>query len=68
MPPVRWLTAQRVLVARRLLETSDWSVERIASASGLGTAANFRISFRRETGTIPSDYRRRHRTVPAAAD
>lgn len=61
MPPVRWLTLQRVLVARRLLETSDWSVERIAAASGLGTAANFRISFRRETGSLPSDYRRRHR-------
>lgn len=61
MPPVRWLTLQRVLVARRLLETSDWSVERIAAASGLGTAANLRISFRRETGLLPSDYRRRHR-------
>ncbi|MGW6717766.1 helix-turn-helix domain-containing protein [Streptomyces sp. NPDC054995] len=61
MPPMRWLTLQRVLAARRLLETSDWSVERIAAASGLGTAANSRISFRRETGSLPSDYRRRHR-------
>lgn len=67
MPPVRWLTMQRVLVARRLLETSDWSVERIASASGLGTAANFRISFRRETGMLPSVYRRLHRRVNTAA-
>ncbi|MFE2977285.1 GlxA family transcriptional regulator [Streptomyces sp. NPDC059258] len=61
MPPIRWLTLRRVLTARRLLETSGWSVERIAAASGLGTAANFRISFRRETGSLPSDYRRRHR-------
>lgn len=61
MPPVRWLTLQRVLVARRFLETSDWSVERIAAASGLGTAANLRISFRRETGLLPSEYRRRYR-------
>ncbi|MFJ9624006.1 GlxA family transcriptional regulator [Streptomyces sp. NPDC101181] len=66
MPPARWLTLQRVLVARRLLETSDWSVERIAAASGMGTAANFRISFRRETGSLPSDYRRKH-GVPADA-
>lgn len=64
MPPLRWLTLQRVLVARRLLETSDWSVERIAAASGLGTAANFRISFRRETGSLPSDYRRLHARAP----
>ncbi|MBT2896709.1 helix-turn-helix domain-containing protein [Streptomyces sp. McG3] len=61
MPPVRWLTLQRVLVTRRLLKTSDLSVERIAAASGLGTADDFRIGFRRETGSLPGDYRRRHR-------
>lgn len=62
MPPLRWLTLQRILVARRLLETSDWSVERIADATGMGTAANFRVIFRRETGSRPSEYRRAHRT------
>mgnify|MGYP001074702353 CR=1 FL=1 len=35
-----------------------------AAASGLGTAANLRISFRRETGSLPSDYRRMHRSRP----
>lgn len=63
MPPMRWLTLQRVLVARRLLETSDWSIERIAAASGWGTAANFRLTFRREVGSLPSEYRRRHRAA-----
>lgn len=63
MPPMNWLTQQRVLVARRMLETSDWSIDRIASASGLGTAANFRVVFRRETGSLPSDYRRAHRAT-----
>jgi transcriptional regulator GlxA family with amidase domain len=61
LPPMRWLTLQRILVARRLLETSDWSVDRIAGAAGMGTAANFRAIFRRETGSLPSDYRRTHR-------
>ncbi|MFC0437148.1 GlxA family transcriptional regulator [Kutzneria buriramensis] len=61
LPPMRWLTLQRILVARRLLETSDWSVDRIADAAGMGTAANFRVIFRRETGSLPSDYRRAHR-------
>ncbi|WP_207925914.1 GlxA family transcriptional regulator [Actinocrispum wychmicini] len=60
MPPIRWLTLQRVLLARRLLETSDWSVERIANVTGMGTAANFRAIFRRETGMSPSTYRRLH--------
>ncbi|TCN38804.1 helix-turn-helix protein [Kribbella orskensis] len=46
------------LGARRLLEESDWSVERIASATGFGTAANFRSAFRREVGTTPSTYRK----------
>ncbi|MFC0111065.1 GlxA family transcriptional regulator [Kibdelosporangium aridum] len=61
MPPMRWLTLQRVLLARRLLETSDWPVDRIADQSGMGTGANFRVLFRRETGLAPSEYRRLHR-------
>ncbi|WP_199441970.1 GlxA family transcriptional regulator [Umezawaea beigongshangensis] len=60
MPPMRWVVLQRVLAARRLLETSDWSVERIAGATGFGTSANFRSLFRREVGTTPSAYRKAH--------
>ncbi|RZQ64643.1 GlxA family transcriptional regulator [Amycolatopsis suaedae] len=59
MPPMRWLTAQRLLRARRLLETSDLPVERVAAETGLGTAENFRTLFRREVGVPPSVYRRR---------
>lgn len=58
MPPMQWVALQRVLSARRLLETSDWSVDRIAGATGFGSAANFRTHFRRELGTTPSAYRR----------
>ncbi|MFD5701530.1 GlxA family transcriptional regulator [Streptomyces lasiicapitis] len=57
MPPMRWVALQRVLHARRLLETSDWSVERIAGEAGFGTAANFRTLFRREVGVTPTAYR-----------
>lgn len=60
MPPMQWVALQRILGARRLLETSDWSVERIAGATGFGTAANFRAVFKRRTGTTPSAYRRSH--------
>ncbi|GGO38643.1 GlxA family transcriptional regulator [Streptomyces lasiicapitis] len=60
MPPMRWVALQRVLHARRLLETSDWSVERIAGETGFGTAANFRTLFRREVGVTPTAYRTSH--------
>ena len=38
--PMRWLVAQRVLEARRLLETSDLSITLIAQRCGLGSATN----------------------------
>ncbi|MFJ5266051.1 GlxA family transcriptional regulator [Streptomyces sp. NPDC088387] len=60
MPPMQWVALQRILMARRLLEGSDWSVERVAGASGFGTAANFRTIFRREVGMTPSAYRKSH--------
>lgn len=66
MPPMHWVARQRVLGARRLLEASDWSVERIARATGFGTAANFRTVFRKETGVTPSAYRKAHSAVDAA--
>ena len=56
--PLRWLTAQRVLEARRLLEASEVSIEDVAQRTGLGTAANLRIHLARETGTTPTAYRR----------
>ncbi|MEV4319712.1 helix-turn-helix domain-containing protein [Actinocrispum sp. NPDC049592] len=58
MPPMRWVVLQRILSARRLLERSDWSIERIAAATGFGTATNFRTVFRREVGSTPSAYRK----------
>ncbi|MFG2026961.1 AraC family transcriptional regulator [Streptomyces sp. NPDC048825] len=39
---------------------SDWSVERIAGATGFGTAANFRTICRREVGVTPTAYRKSH--------
>lgn len=55
--PLRWLTAQRVLEARRLLESTSLPVEEIAQRCGLGTAANLRVHFARETATTPTAYR-----------
>ena len=56
--PLRWLHAQRIDHARRLLETSDLSVETVAHRCGFGSAAILRQHFRRATATTPTGYRR----------
>ena len=57
LTPLRWLTAQRLLEGRRLLETTDLSVDAIARRCGLGTAANLRLHLARDAATTPSAYR-----------
>ena len=56
--PLRWLNAARVDRARELLETTDWSIDRVSAECGLGTAANLRTHFRRILSVAPADYRR----------
>ncbi|MCE6997890.1 helix-turn-helix domain-containing protein [Saccharothrix sp. S26] len=63
--PGRWLQAQRVRLAQRLLETTDLPVHRVAERAGLGTPANLRRRLRAELGVTPDAYRRTFR-VPAA--
>ena len=63
--PHRWLCRQRVLLAQRLLETTDLAVEQIADRCGLGTATNLRLHFRAEIGVSPAAYRRTFRQEPA---
>lgn len=57
--PMQWITDQRVLYARRLLEETDLDIDRIAGQAGFGTATLLRHHFRRVIGVTPSDYRRR---------
>src|SRR3954447_5223206 len=59
--PHTWLAAQRVALARRLLETSDLPVERIAADAGFGTAASMRQHLRAAIGVSPGAYRRMYR-------
>ncbi len=56
--PYRWMLRQRVLLAQRLLETTDLSVEVVATRCGMGAAANLREHFQRVVGTSPMAYRR----------
>jgi transcriptional regulator GlxA family with amidase domain len=56
--PHRWLSAQRVLHARRLLEQTQLSIDEIAQRCGFGGAALLRHHFHRSAGVTPTDYRR----------
>lgn len=59
--PLRWLLTQRVRRAQELLETSDLSVEQIASRTGMGTATTLRRHFSHQVGVPPETYRRTFR-------
>lgn len=59
--PHSWLTWQRVLLAQRLLETTELNVDRIADVSGFGSAATLRHHFLGRVGTSPQRYRRTFR-------
>ncbi|MFI2371978.1 GlxA family transcriptional regulator [Streptomyces sp. NPDC018833] len=61
MTPVQWLTRQRVEHARRLLETTDHPVDRVAAESGFGTAASLRQHMAAAMGVSPTSYRQTFR-------
>jgi transcriptional regulator GlxA family with amidase domain len=63
--PHLWLTHQRVLLARRLLEEGDDPVDTVAERCGFGTGAMLRHHFGRIVGVSPAAYRRAFR--PAAS-
>jgi AraC family transcriptional regulator, transcriptional activator FtrA len=59
--PHVWLTNQRVLHARRMLERDNVPIEIVARQSGFGTGAMLRHHFTRLVGTSPAGYRRTFR-------
>jgi transcriptional regulator GlxA family with amidase domain len=64
MTPMRWLTGQRLLEARRLLEVTNLSIDDVAERCGLGSAATLRVHLARQSGTTPTDYRGSRRRGP----
>ena len=54
----RWLVQQRVALARRLLETTDTPVEKVAADAGFGTTASMRQHLHAAIGVAPLAYRR----------
>ncbi|HEY4324634.1 MAG TPA: GlxA family transcriptional regulator [Mucilaginibacter sp.] len=62
MPPAKFIEKTRVETARKYLEDTDISLERIAEQCGMGNLVSMRRTFLRHLMTTPSDYRRAFRT------
>ncbi|WP_110205928.1 GlxA family transcriptional regulator [Nocardioides daejeonensis] len=65
--PHAWITAQRLVAAEELLETTEQPVEWIADRVGFGNAATLRHHFTRGRGVSPQQYRRTFRRPAALA-
>lgn len=55
---VRYIQAQRLKRARRLLCSTDMSVTEVAFACGFGASSLFNTAFKREVGASPTQFRR----------
>jgi transcriptional regulator GlxA family with amidase domain len=64
--PYLWLTHQRVLLARRMLEEGDDPVDTVAMRCGFGSGAMLRHHFGRIVGVSPAAYRRMFRVSEVA--
>jgi len=62
--PLQWVLALRMDEARRLLETTDLTIDEIAERCGFGATLSLRTHFRHRLDTTPTNYRRTFRTSP----
>jgi AraC family transcriptional activator FtrA len=63
LAPGEWLQRERLRLARRLLETSDDPIERVARDAGYDTTVTMRAQFARDLRTSPRAYRRTFRAT-----
>ncbi|MFT4086971.1 MAG: helix-turn-helix domain-containing protein [Gordonia sp. (in: high G+C Gram-positive bacteria)] len=59
LSPRRWLTEQRILAAKSLLEQPDVTIEEVARRVGYSSAALLRQHFATSVGVSPAGYRAR---------
>ncbi|MTE16009.1 GlxA family transcriptional regulator [Nocardia aurantiaca] len=57
--PARYVERVRIAAARRLLETTDQPMDRVAAAVGLGSPETLYRTFHRHLGIPPGEYRAR---------
>jgi len=63
LAPGEWLRSERLRLARRLLETSEDPIERVAHGAGYDTTVAMRAQFARDLHTSPRAYRRTFRAT-----
>jgi transcriptional regulator GlxA family with amidase domain len=61
MTPAAYIESARVEAARNRLESTDDTLERVASACGFNTIDTLIRAFRRRLDTTPTEYRSRFR-------
>jgi transcriptional regulator GlxA family with amidase domain len=64
--PAAYVEQVRVEVGRRLLETTDLTIDEVAATAGFGTPETLRRAFARRVGASPTEYRDRFRSVQPA--
>jgi transcriptional regulator GlxA family with amidase domain len=57
--PAAWVRSRRLDEARRLLETTDLSIDQVSDSCGFGNPVTLRQNFLTAFGCTPSSYRRR---------
>ncbi|MFC7485326.1 GlxA family transcriptional regulator [Knoellia sp. CPCC 206453] len=62
--PYAYVESVRVETARQRLESTDDTLDRVATTCGLGSVDTLVRAFRRRLDVTPTEYRRRFRTVP----
>lgn len=58
LPPMEYLLAWRMALAKRLLRTREVAIEHVAARVGYGSASTFSTAFTRHVGTPPMRYAR----------
>jgi AraC-like DNA-binding protein len=58
MPPMEYLLAWRMALAKRLLRTREFAIEHVATQVGYGSASTFSTAFTRHVGIPPARYAR----------
>lgn len=58
MSPISYLIERRIMEAQYLLETSNYSIAKIAQAVGFSSQSYFAQVFRKEKGISPNQYRK----------
>ncbi|MFH8534978.1 GlxA family transcriptional regulator [Streptomyces tendae] len=67
LPPRQWIIKQRLDRARHLLESSNLSIDQIATGVGFATATSLRQHMSTELGVSPLAYRRTFRAATGTA-